>query len=197
MGIREERKAATLKAIQAAALDLVESQGLDSVTVGQIAARAGISERTFFRYCDSREAAIVPAQHDLIEAVTGCEIASGSTSTQIFRVLAAECRKLLAAEIRASEYRRISRLIVIEPKLLLAITRQEEAFSAATAQELQRRGLLPAMPALIIGETLASLWRVAWQCFGQAERAGEPADPVELFDAAMMNLAQLAGPVPE
>lgn len=197
MGIREERKAATLKAIQAAALDLVESQGLDSVTVGQIAARAGISERTFFRYCDSREAAIVPAQHELIEAVTGCEIASGSTSTQIFRVLAAECRKLLAAEIRASEYRRISRLIVIEPKLLLAITRQEEAFSAATAQELQRRGLLPAMPALIIGETLASLWRVAWQCFGQAERAGEPADPVELFDAAMMNLAQLAGPVPE
>ncbi|MDV2980823.1 UNVERIFIED_CONTAM: hypothetical protein Q9R71_26955 [Actinomycetes bacterium ARC8] len=50
------------------------------------------------------------------------------------------------------------------------------------------------MPALIIGETLASLWRVAWQCFGQVERAGEPADPVELFDAAMMNLAQLAGP---
>lgn len=194
MGIREERKAATLKAIQAAALDLVESQGLDSVTVGQIAARAGISERTFFRYCDSREAAIVPAQHELIDAVTGCEIAPGSTSAQIFRVLAAECRKLLAAEIRASEYRRISRLIVIEPKLLLAITRQEEAFSAATAQELQRRGLLPAMPALIIGETLASLWRVAWQCFGQAERAGEPADPVELFDAAMMNLAQLAGP---
>ena len=197
MGIREERKAATLKAIQAAALDLVESQGLDSVTVGQIAARAGISERTFFRYCDSREAAIVPAQHELIEAVTGCEIAPGSTSAQIFRLLAAECRKLLAAEIRASEYRRISRLIVIEPKLLLAITRQEEAFSAATAQELQRRGLLPAMPALIIGEILAALWRVSWQCFGQAERAGEPADPVELFDAAMMNLAQLAGPASE
>lgn len=197
MGIREERKAATLKAIQAAALDLVESHGLDSVTVGQIAARAGISERTFFRYCDSREAAIVPAQHELIEAVAGCEIAPGSTSAQIFRVLAGECRKLLAAEIRGSEYRRISRLIVIESKLLLAITRQEEAFSAATSAELQRRGLLPAMPALIIGETLAALWRVAWQCFGQAERAGEPADPVELFDAAMMNLAQLAGPVPE
>lgn len=197
MGIREDRKAATLKAIQAAALDLVESRGLDSVTVGQIAARAGISERTFFRYCDSREAAIVPAQHELIEAVTGCEIASGSTSAQIFRVLAAECRKLLVAEIRASEYRRISRLIVIEPKLLLAITRQEEAFSAATAQELQRRGLLPAMPALIVGETLAALWRVAWQCFGRAERAGEPADPVELFDAALANLAALAGAVSE
>lgn len=53
------------------------------------------------------------------------------------------------------------------------------------------------MPALIIGETLAALWRVARQCFGQAERAGEPADPVELFDAAMMNLVLLAGPVPE
>ncbi|MBM7767514.1 TetR/AcrR family transcriptional regulator [Glutamicibacter nicotianae] len=197
MGIREERKAATLKAIHAAALELVESDGLDAVTVGQIAARAGISERTFFRYCDSREAAIVPAQHELIEAVTGCEIAPGSTSGQIFRLLADECRKVLGAEIRGSEYRRISRLIIIEPKLLLAITRQEEAFSAATSEELQRRGLLPAMPALIIGETLASLWRVAWQCFGQAERAGEPADPVELFDAAKMNLVLLAGPVPE
>src|SRR5690606_40765002 len=108
MGIREERKAATLKAIQAAALDLVESQGLDSVTVGQIAARAGISERTFFRCCDSREAAIVPAQHELIDAVAGCEIAPGSTSAQIFRLLAGECRRILVAEMRASEYRRVS-----------------------------------------------------------------------------------------
>lgn len=197
MGIREERKAATLQAIHAAALDLVESHGLDSVTVGQIAARAGISERTFFRYCDSREAAIVPAQHELIDAVAGCEIAPGSTSAQIFRLLAGECRRILVAEIRASEYRRISRLIVIEPKLLLAITRQEQAFSAATAQELRRRGLLPAMPALMIGETLAVLWRVAWQCFGQAERAGEPADPVELFDAALSDLSGLAVAVSE
>lgn len=55
MGIREDRKAATLQAIHAAALELVESHCLDSVTVGQIAARAGISERTFFRYCDSRK----------------------------------------------------------------------------------------------------------------------------------------------
>ncbi|WP_413455657.1 hypothetical protein ACLQ8T_03080 [Glutamicibacter sp. FR1] len=53
------------------------------------------------------------------------------------------------------------------------------------------------MPALIIGETLAALWRVAWQCFGQAERAGESADPVELFDAALANLAALAGAVSE
>ena len=45
MGIREDRKAATLQAIHAAALELVESHCLDSVTVGQIAARAGVSER--------------------------------------------------------------------------------------------------------------------------------------------------------
>lgn len=197
MGIREDRKAATVQSIHAAALDLVELHGLDSVTVGQIAARAGISERTFFRYCDSREAAIVPAQHELIEAVTGCEIAPGSTSGQIFRLLARECRRILVAEIRGNEYRRISRLIVIEPKLLLAITREEEAFSAATAEELRRRGLLPAMPALMIGEALAAVWRVAWQCFGQAEQAGEAADPVELFDAAMANLKALSGAMAE
>ncbi|MGV2852926.1 TetR/AcrR family transcriptional regulator [Glutamicibacter sp. AGC13] len=193
MGIREERKEATIQSIRAATLDLVELHGLESVTVGQIAARAGISERTFFRYCESREAAVVPAQHELIQAVTECPIADGSTSAQIFRLLANKCRRILVAEIRGNEYRRISRLIATEPKLLLAITRQDQAFCAATAQELLGRGLVPAMPALMIGEALAALWRVAWQSFGQAERAGEPADPVELFDEAMANLEALAG----
>lgn len=54
MVTRAEHRRATLLALSAAALDLFETVG-PSVTVEQIAERAGVSRRTVFRYVDSRE----------------------------------------------------------------------------------------------------------------------------------------------
>lgn len=52
------RRRETEREIAEAALDLFEQQGVAHTTVEQIAERAGISPRTFFRYSSSKEAAV-------------------------------------------------------------------------------------------------------------------------------------------
>jgi AcrR family transcriptional regulator len=64
-----------------AAMELYAEQGFEQTTVAQIAARAGLTERTFFRhYADKREVLFYGTemmQHLLVEAVgSGCATAS-------------------------------------------------------------------------------------------------------------------------
>ncbi|HWM35260.1 MAG TPA: TetR/AcrR family transcriptional regulator [Pseudolysinimonas sp.] len=58
-GLRERKRVATKRAIEIAAITLVRDQGLDAVTVDEIARVADVSPRTFFNYFSSKEEAIV------------------------------------------------------------------------------------------------------------------------------------------
>jgi AcrR family transcriptional regulator len=49
------------------ALDLFEGRGFDAVTVDDIADAAGISRRTFFRYFESKEGAVLPFEEERLE----------------------------------------------------------------------------------------------------------------------------------
>ena len=52
---RERKKHATRLALRTAALDLAQERGLAAVHINEIAARAGVSTRTFFNYFDMKE----------------------------------------------------------------------------------------------------------------------------------------------
>lgn len=56
--LRERKKSATRAALRRAAVELVSTRGLASVTVEDIAAAADVSARTFFNYFSSKEDAI-------------------------------------------------------------------------------------------------------------------------------------------
>jgi AcrR family transcriptional regulator len=49
-GVRERQRVATRQAIEAAAIQLFSARGFEAPTAGEIAALAGVSVRTFFRY---------------------------------------------------------------------------------------------------------------------------------------------------
>lgn len=60
LSLRERRRRDTELAIRDAALHLFVHQGSQDTTVDDIAARAGVSTRTFFRYFDTKESAVLP-----------------------------------------------------------------------------------------------------------------------------------------
>ncbi len=190
MGIREEHKAATRREIQRVTLDLFETAGTEATTVARIAERAGISERTFFRYFDSKESAAVPGQGELIEALVGKELDPSLSSAQILRKLLDVCRQQFAHEVEQHEFLRISRLLLREPALLQMVARQELHLVSVLSGSLSERGLLDPMRALLVAELITCTWRVAWQCFAQAEETGR-SDPAELFEQAVAGLDEI------
>ena len=59
MTLRERKKLATWRAIQASALQLFDEQGYEATTVEQIAAAANVSRATFFNYFAGKDATLL------------------------------------------------------------------------------------------------------------------------------------------
>lgn len=195
MGIRDDRKAATRGEIQRATLDLLETAGFEATTVARIADRAGISERTFFRYFDSKESAAMPGQGELVQALLAHALHPALTPAQILHELIEVCRMHFAYEVEQQEFLRISRLVLREPGLLQGVARQELQLVTALRDSLVERKLLDQMRALLVAELIACTWRVAWQCFSQEESAGRDCDPAALFEKAVTSLGEIVSPV--
>ncbi|MGX9901337.1 TetR/AcrR family transcriptional regulator [Arthrobacter sp. SA17] len=179
-----------LHEIQRATLDLVEEQGLDATTIGQIAERVGISERTVFRYYGSKEHALMPGQQGLIDALVGSESAHTSADG-ILADLLAVCRALFAREVEQSDFRRISRLVVTEPDLVRVVSRQERDLVEALSAALAVGGKLGALQSLLVAEVVTAVWRVAWQSFARNEFEGVDPNPVARFDETVRELGKL------
>lgn len=71
MGLRERQRAFTEETIRLTAVRLFLSRGSAATTVEDIAALAGVSSRTFFRYFDRKESAALPSLDPFVEALGG------------------------------------------------------------------------------------------------------------------------------
>ncbi|NNN10510.1 MAG: TetR family transcriptional regulator, partial [Acidimicrobiaceae bacterium] len=66
---REVKKADTRRALLEAAGELFQTNGYQNTTVGQIADLADVSERTFFRYFESKEDLLLPDLVDFLDRI--------------------------------------------------------------------------------------------------------------------------------
>jgi AcrR family transcriptional regulator len=66
---RDEHKRRTRAALRDAALDLFSSQGFDATTTEELAERAGVAVRTFFRYFPTKESVLYIGESEWIQGV--------------------------------------------------------------------------------------------------------------------------------
>lgn len=91
LGLREQKRIATKRALQLALLRLALERGFDSVTVEEVAQAAQVSTRTFFNYFATKEEALA-APHGPVELsadeIARYENGAGDPLTDLVRLMA-------------------------------------------------------------------------------------------------------------
>ncbi|RAG84625.1 TetR family transcriptional regulator [Streptacidiphilus pinicola] len=194
-GRRERNKRRTHEALIEAAGQLFQERGFESTTVRDIAAAAGVGERTFFRYFPSKESLVLQQVRDLVP------------------LLAAEIRRRPAAEPPLAALRNavleVARRNGANPAVLLAASGplrvvtptdgsgdrhllfdMEEAVAAALTDRLVREGAdataeAASLRASVLSRAGVGVLRAVRLAYGrlpEAERSS--VDPAELVREA-------------
>jgi AcrR family transcriptional regulator len=134
--------------LQAAALALYGARGYDETTVAEIAAHAGLTKRTFFRYfADKRE--VLFWGSELLEERMVAAIEAAPASASALGMIGAA---LDAAAVRFEEVREFAgprhRIVASSPELQERELIKAASLAAAMARALRARGF---------GDTAASL----------------------------------------
>jgi AcrR family transcriptional regulator len=178
--LRDERRSTVTRTIERAALALFTQHGFAEVSVDDVAAAAGISQRTFFRYFDSKSAVLLEYRRRLdrrlLEAlrerpagegpITALRHAYLSTST-----VAEADRDLVLLRARA----------VASAPVLLARSRGERvAGTEAITTELGKRmGAAHDDPRPRIAATaMSAVADAEWDVWVEGDGRGDPADRI-------------------
>jgi len=150
--------------LEQAAFELFGSKGFDRTTVAEIAARAGVTERTFFRhYGDKREILFAGAQllQDLlVDAVL--DAPGDASAAEAARCALAAAGAFFDDRRPASRYRQA--IILGSEELRERELIKLATLSAALADALRRRGVAdPA--ATLTGELAIAVFRVAFEAW--------------------------------
>jgi AcrR family transcriptional regulator len=136
--LRARRQALTRKDIAAAALQLFEQHGYEDTTVEQIAEASGVSLRTFYRYCSSKDEVLTSG------LTTGpAELASAVRANAELPLLEAVTQAFVAvSEIEAS--RRELRLMINTPALRAAWLAAGREAQEDVVEQIQRQDVIVA-----------------------------------------------------
>jgi len=187
--LQDRRRQQTEREIREAAIALFEQRGVEGTTVDDIAAAAGVSPRTVFRYAVTKErAALLPDPS--VERIRAESLAALRPGAPLVPQLTAAWRTILDAiehgsDAAAGEARRQWRLIAREPRLLLAAIAVDEEHLAATQSTLAEDLDLDPLTTRVALVTTAAVVRVALDRW-----AADPAGPglAETYDAACESL---------
>jgi AcrR family transcriptional regulator len=178
-GLRERKKTETRRRIQQHALRLFQAKGYEATTVEEIAAAAGVSHMTFFRYFPNKPAVVENDDYDpMIAELIRSRPAAEEPLTAIRRALVGALRAMPVAE-QATILSR-ARLILGEPALRARQIESQrttrELFAAAIAD---RDDPPPAFHRQVLAAAALSTLAVAIDEWAAGNGADELADVVD------------------
>jgi AcrR family transcriptional regulator len=178
---RARKKAATKHAIQEHALRLFIEKGYDTTTVEEIAAAAGVSHMTFFRYFPRKEEVVEYDEYDpLLEELVAARPVEEPPLTALHRALRAGLEHILATDREELLIR--TRLILRNPALRSRNLLAQDATRDLLARALARRAGLPEPDLAATVQASAALGAIGPAAMAWAE--SDDADFVALIDEA-------------
>lgn len=172
-GARDRRKLDTLAALRRAALELTLANGIEGVTVAEIAAAAGVSRRTFFNYFASKEDALVgenPELAEFLRQALATRPAGEPALTAVNHALRETITVFFTDDIRARFTAR-QRLISAYPALLPRHLARYAAFEQLLAEAITARSAAGDPDPELLAAVTASAVRL---CALQWTRDGDP-----------------------
>jgi AcrR family transcriptional regulator len=133
----------TADRLRKAALELYAEHGYDAVTITQIAERAGITRRTYFRYFPDKREVLFAGAKQLPPAVFEAVLAAEEDESPLRTVLAAlaDVGTRITQAVDPSPERRA--IIAATPELRERERSKAAAMTAAVRDALERRGTPP------------------------------------------------------
>ena len=178
--------------LRAAAMELFAERGFDAVTVAEIAARAGVTERTFFRYFADKREVLFAGQEQLQASFTD-PIASAPADAQLLDLVVAALDAGGGAlqQARGQDFARSRHGIInanaqLHERELLKLAKLASAVTAA----LRARGVADAQ-ARLAGDLIVSVFSDA---FSRWIAPGEVLDLVQLQRESLAALTDLVAP---
>lgn len=135
---RAARRAQTERALRAAALDLAEERGFDGFTVDEVAARAGVSPRTFFNYFPTKEAAVLADPRPVMEAMIAA-IGANPEERLVDAIHSAITAFLTVSCADERNIRRELALVEGQPSLRIALLSHYCAYERALGRAIAER----------------------------------------------------------
>lgn len=169
--------------LQEAALDLYATKGFEETTVGEVAAAAGLTERTFFRhFSDKREVLFAGTpllEQSFVERVAGA--APGASPLEIVADAVRGANDFFA-ESRRAHSRRRQGVIAANPELQERERNKMASFALAIAEALRARGVSEPT-ATLSAESGVTVFRIAFEAW-VADGEERTIDEIEasLFD---------------
>jgi len=173
-----------------AAIALFEAQGYDETSVAEIAQRAGLTKRTFFRYFPDKREVLFAGSSQLVELWVDAVAAAPAGAPPI----AAACAgfrpvgELFSGRFDVARVR--ARIIEANPELMERELRKLEALAGAVGAALAARGAHEGEAALA-AQSAVAVFRVG---FSRWVRQGDPDALTAQLDDALDELrAVIAG----
>lgn len=150
--------------LQTAAIDLFAERGYDAVTAAEIAARADVTERTFFRHFPDKREVLFANEDAMLAALVG-GVRDAPPDADVGELLRAGLDAIATMlEPRRDDLRRRMPIIASHPALRERELAKQNATAVALADALRQRGASDA-PAELAGQVAIVALRPAFDAW--------------------------------